>query len=73
MSIKRVELKSMANAELRRRFQVDSTYSPDDGGWYCECFDGRTGRELFQTELFATEELAIDNADKRLSELIGGL
>ncbi len=69
----KVNLKSMARAALRDRFGVDSIHSPDDGGWYCECFDHKTGRELFQTGIFATEELAIDDADKRLSKFLAGI
>ena len=69
----KVHLKAMAKAAVRDRFSIDSIHSPDDGGWYCECYDHKTGVEAFSTGIFATEELAIDDADKRLSELVGGL
>lgn len=46
----------------RSPYDYSAVYSTDDGGWYCEVFNFRTGATIGTTEVFARKADAVTKA-----------
>lgn len=51
----------------QKTYAIDTIYSPDDGGWYCDVFDETTGGQVFQTDVFR-ERSDAENAGRLWDE-----
>lgn len=49
---------------------INVTYSPDDGGWYCEIYYARTGKRIeeYDGDVFETRDETKADAKKWISE-----